>query len=378
MAAERSRLIRLCARLTGDWEAAEDLAQDTLAEAWRMLARLRDADGLSPWLTAIARNVCLRWQHDRGREIAYHVPLSHDADQDAETLDELTGADEGADLILEREELVELLERALALLPAASREALLASYVQEMPRAELAARLGLGDGALRAHLHRARVALRHVLTTELRDDALALGMDLPEAPVWRETRIWCPFCGRHRILVRADRRASEYEFRCAGNCAPGIQRIAMERDTTILEQLSSPKSILTRLCLRLSTGYRDVLVGLGAECPLCGRAMSVEHYSPDRTLPSPLYLHGIRIACMACGRIQDDVTPWHLTLDTPAAMRFWRRHPRMRAMRTYPIERDGRAALVTGFESLESSDRLEVVSTYETYELLHVAGEPRT
>jgi DNA-directed RNA polymerase specialized sigma24 family protein len=43
---ERARLVRLCARLTGDWDAAEDLAQETFVEAWRALDRLRDPGGL--------------------------------------------------------------------------------------------------------------------------------------------------------------------------------------------------------------------------------------------------------------------------------------------------------------------------------------------
>jgi DNA-directed RNA polymerase specialized sigma24 family protein len=33
--AERARLVHLCAYLTGNGEAAEDLAQETLVEAWR-------------------------------------------------------------------------------------------------------------------------------------------------------------------------------------------------------------------------------------------------------------------------------------------------------------------------------------------------------
>ena len=69
LAGERARLVRLCAQLTGDTQAAEDLAQETLVEAWRCLAKLRTPDGLAPWLTAIARNVCLRWGRARGRDL---------------------------------------------------------------------------------------------------------------------------------------------------------------------------------------------------------------------------------------------------------------------------------------------------------------------
>jgi RNA polymerase sigma-70 factor (ECF subfamily) len=66
--AERARLVRLCAVLTGDAEAAEDFAQETLLEAWRHRHKLTDTCGADRWLTAIARNVCLRWSR-RPRQI---------------------------------------------------------------------------------------------------------------------------------------------------------------------------------------------------------------------------------------------------------------------------------------------------------------------
>src|SRR3954452_9361688 len=68
--AARRRLVRLCERLTGDRHAAEDLAQETLLEAWRNAHKLHDPTGADHWLAAIARNVCLRWARSRGREPA--------------------------------------------------------------------------------------------------------------------------------------------------------------------------------------------------------------------------------------------------------------------------------------------------------------------
>ena len=75
---ERSRLVRLCAGLTGDVEAAEDLAQETLLEAWRHMHHLRADDGYARWLSAIARNVCLRWERRRGRELGQCLPSQHE------------------------------------------------------------------------------------------------------------------------------------------------------------------------------------------------------------------------------------------------------------------------------------------------------------
>ena len=68
LSAERARLVGLCARLIGDVDAAEDLAQETLIEAWRHRERLYDPDGFSAWTSAIARNVCRRWERERGQQ----------------------------------------------------------------------------------------------------------------------------------------------------------------------------------------------------------------------------------------------------------------------------------------------------------------------
>src|SRR3712207_5088723 len=76
--AERHQLMRLCAWLTGDVDVAEDLAQETLLEAWRNAHKLRDPSGHAPWLAAIARHVCLRWRRRQARGLRREVPL-HDA-----------------------------------------------------------------------------------------------------------------------------------------------------------------------------------------------------------------------------------------------------------------------------------------------------------
>src|SRR3954452_25027846 len=106
---ERQRLVRLCTTITGDRDAAEDLAQETLLEAWRNQHKLTDSEGAGAWLTAVARNVCLRWTTRRRDD----VPVAEVPEQAVEL-----------EFELEREDLAELLDGALELLPAASREVL--------------------------------------------------------------------------------------------------------------------------------------------------------------------------------------------------------------------------------------------------------------
>jgi RNA polymerase sigma factor (sigma-70 family) len=376
LTAERPRLVRLCARLSGDPDTAEDLAQEALLEAWRAIARLRDPEGLSPWLAAIARNVCLRWARTRGRDLAHTAYPASTGAADEPTLDDLPAADDLA-LDIEHGELAALLDRALALLPADTRAALVGSYVLELPQAELAARLELSDGALRVRLHRGRLALRRALATDLRDHALALGLILPEAPDasgWQSTRIWCPFCGRHRIESRIDRSTGSYSYRCAGECLPRGAIVGSTLGSDWLAGLTNAKSILTRHCLMLATSYRQTILRGGDTCSRCGRWYPVQQWGAGDTLPAPPYLHGIYLVCPTC-EVDDAATPWHLTLDTPAAQRFWRRHPRMRALPTRAIEFAGRPALVTGFESVAEHAHLALISARDTWEVLRVYGD---
>nr|MDQ3823048.1 RNA polymerase sigma factor [Actinomycetota bacterium] len=154
----RTRLVRLCAAISGDPAAAEDLAQETLLEAWRNTHKLRDADGVDRWLAAIARNVCLRAARRRGRE------------RSTASLQPETAVDDDLEGRLERDELVDLVDRALGLVPPATRDALVQRYVHEAPCAEIGERLGLSEDAVSMRLARGKAVLRRVLAAELRDE----------------------------------------------------------------------------------------------------------------------------------------------------------------------------------------------------------------
>jgi len=50
---QRARLIRLCTRMTGKSDVAEDLAQETLLEAWKHLHTLRTRSASRPGSPAL-------------------------------------------------------------------------------------------------------------------------------------------------------------------------------------------------------------------------------------------------------------------------------------------------------------------------------------
>ena len=384
LSGERERLVRLCARLTGNARVAEDLVQETLFEAWRSREKLRDVAEIAPWLAAIARYVCLRWQRAQGREQRLRVTLASgpgDNDDAApDPLDQAANDEDDLSLQLERRELAVLLGRALALLPIETREALVASYLDELPQAELAARLGLGAGALRARLHRGKQMLRRVLEDDLRDDALTWGLLAPDSAEqrrWQTTRIWCPFCGVHHLLCWLDHTTGAFLFRCAGACQPGIDGVvgSGERTTIAATTLTSPKALLSRQCLALGDTYRGMMAGVKERCPACGGPARIIVRRPGDALPAPILTHGILISCPRCGPI-DGATPWHLALDTPQAIQFWRRHPRIRALPVRTLDYEGRPAVLTGFESGDDHARLEIIWARDTLDVLRASGEP--
>src|SRR5690348_6427231 len=96
LADERQMLVRFCSRLTGDRDAAEDLAQQTLLDAWRHGGDLRNPEARRAWLFGIARNACLMWLRRRGREQSRRIfPAENGALEAAGRLDD------GVDLELE-------------------------------------------------------------------------------------------------------------------------------------------------------------------------------------------------------------------------------------------------------------------------------------
>lgn len=402
VAAERARLVRLCAHLAGDPAAAEDLAQETLLLAWRLRDRLTtpgDPQARARWLAAIARNICLRWRraHSRDRVRLAHLaagPLltagapawsAEGATQVAAGLrpspvspslaDTLPDDSADLELELERDELADLLDRALALLPSVTRDVLIARFIHDKPQAEVAARLGVSEDVVAQRLHRGKLTLRRLLTTDLRHEAapyLAISPDAPASaePAWQETRVWCPFCGRHRLLSYVNRDTGDFAMHCAGNCHAGLNVVGMASDPTLVVGLTSPKSLLARHCLALSDSYRRRLAARTDVCPGCGGTATVHLGIAAPAVTDPLLAHGIAVECPRCGML-DDATAYHLTIDTPQAVAFWRRHPRMRPLPVREIEYAGRPALLTGFESVGDSARLEIVSARDTWQTLH-------
>lgn len=192
----RAALLRALTVWSGDPVAAEDLTQQTLLAAWTSDRQPESDAEWTPWLFGIARNMLLRWRRERARHGRRVAPAP---ESDRHLI--AAAADDVIDSIVDRSDAIAILDGALARIPAESRQALLLRYVEDLPQREVAARLGIGEGALEGKLHRGKRAMHRILLTERGDLAASMGL-LADRDTWFDTRIWCFQCGKRRLLAR--------------------------------------------------------------------------------------------------------------------------------------------------------------------------------
>jgi RNA polymerase sigma-70 factor (ECF subfamily) len=163
-----------CYRMTGSFEEAEDLVQETLLRAWRRRAALRRAEHLRAWLYKIATNACLDAIRRDGRRVA-----SLDSFRDLpwlqpypdRLLDEVAPAgDEPAAAVVDRETIELTFLAVIQLLPPRQRAVLILRDVLDWPAAETAELLETGVAAVNSALQRARATLRRELPATRRED----------------------------------------------------------------------------------------------------------------------------------------------------------------------------------------------------------------
>jgi RNA polymerase sigma-70 factor, ECF subfamily len=145
------RIYGLCLRMSGDRVQATELAQDVFVRAWEQLDRLRPDSDAGAWLWRLATNVVLNSMRSDRRRLARVAPVAEPG--------LLERAELGTPLPVRRLSL----DAAMARLPARAREVFVLHDVEGFAGAEVAQMLGVAEGTVRAHLHRARSLMREAL-----------------------------------------------------------------------------------------------------------------------------------------------------------------------------------------------------------------------
>jgi RNA polymerase sigma-70 factor (ECF subfamily) len=159
---QADRVYGLCLRMTGDRQRAAELVQDVFVRVWRKLHLLRAESDPGAWVWRLATNVVFNDARARRRRGARFELVD-----DVDALPAPAGASGAArgvapfatPLPVRRMDLA----TAIARLPGRARDIYVLHDVEGFSTEEIAERLGIAAGTVRAQLHRARATMRRVL-----------------------------------------------------------------------------------------------------------------------------------------------------------------------------------------------------------------------
>ena len=152
------KVYSLCARMCGNAEDAEEVAQDAFLALWRGIDRFRQESSLSTWIYRLASNACIDLMR-RKKKGAGSVSLD-DEELFVDAVDPAPQPHEEA----ERRETQRLLQEGLLSLPAEYRSILLLREIEGLSYSEISAALDLELGTVKSRISRGRTLLRNFLS----------------------------------------------------------------------------------------------------------------------------------------------------------------------------------------------------------------------
>ena len=153
------RVQRVCRRMLGKREDAQEAAQETFLRVYTALGKFNGRYQLGAWITRIATNVCLDQIRARSRRPVEATPI-----EDLE-LDLLaSGGDSDPETVSVRNAESRRVRKVLLGLPPLHRAAIVLRDFEGLSYAEVAVALGMSECQVKALIHRARKGFRRSWT----------------------------------------------------------------------------------------------------------------------------------------------------------------------------------------------------------------------
>jgi len=207
----QERVVFLARQITGDWEAAEEAAQEAFLDAYRCLRNLRDRQRFGPWLRTIARRAALT--HLRRLESRDEEPM------DPAQLGIRTFVSEPPP---RDSEVAEKVREAVASLTQRNRRVVILHYLEGYQCREIAQQMGLTAGTVKRILFDSRTQMRK----ELGVMATAKGKGGP-----RPLEHWIhgsPGAGVGNVFARLSTLLAQTICLCVNKKAKSAEEIAAE------------------------------------------------------------------------------------------------------------------------------------------------------
>jgi RNA polymerase sigma factor (sigma-70 family) len=156
---ERYRALadRIALRMVTAPDAAQDLVQEAMLQAYLSLNDLRNDESFRSWLYGIVLNLSKGYLREQKRRLRFSEALQDDEEE------ELGDSSHDPQQVALERELHKLVLSAIEELPPSYREAARLYYYESLTLHEVSAITGASPGAIKVRLHRARSSLRETL-----------------------------------------------------------------------------------------------------------------------------------------------------------------------------------------------------------------------
>jgi RNA polymerase sigma-70 factor (ECF subfamily) len=156
-----SRLYSVAFRMAGNHDAAQDLVQDAIVEAFRSFSQFRRGTYFDKWLYRIMSRTFIDSKRAQKRAIAFSLEERNSLELTSGQgyISELRDSSNDPANCVERDVISESVQNALDSLPAHHRLVVILTDIEEFSYEEVSQMLGCPTGTVRSRLHRARSAM---------------------------------------------------------------------------------------------------------------------------------------------------------------------------------------------------------------------------
>lgn len=150
----KNKLYRYALRIVGSQMAAEDVVQEVLIKVWKKRADIAHIENKEAWCMTVTRNLAL--DKLRRRKV-----IHDDVDEHRNIADQNMSPYRS----LQSDETMSIIKTAINQLPEAQQQVIHLREVEGYTYQEISDITGYSLDKVKVYLHRARIALRHKLTS---------------------------------------------------------------------------------------------------------------------------------------------------------------------------------------------------------------------
>jgi len=162
----KDALVNFAFRFLGDYDEADDVAQETFVRVYRNKLAYRPVAKFSTWLYTIASNLSKTALRRRKRSMFFSLTRKTDEGETSVDIPDMTyAADARAETALKQG----IIQDALNAIPAKYREVVVLCDVQELTYEEICEITRLNIGTVKSRLNRGRARLQELLK-DLKED----------------------------------------------------------------------------------------------------------------------------------------------------------------------------------------------------------------